>query len=110
MFTIFCIIRETTTPFSVKVPENVTVDELKQKIQETVQARAAGIDNSLIDLYLINVDASKEPDVYMQEVQRKAQDLKSLSKLDPVRPLTKVFEGGPLAEMIHVLVVPSHGE
>ena len=106
MFTIFCIIRETTTPFSVKVPENVTVDELKQKIQETVQARAAGIDNSLIDLYRIDIP---DTDNLIRDVEEKSKALGE--SLRPTYPIEEYYTSAPpRPKTVHILVVPPHGE
>ena len=107
MFTIYCIIHDTGTPFPVKMPEDATVGELKQEIKATDEASAAGIDHALLDLYRIDVAADEDSEeVYIQEVQRKAQDLSALTKLDPMLPLNEVYDKGLPADMIHVLVVP----
>ena len=106
MLTIGCIIRDTDTPFSVDVPEDAIVDKLKQKIKATDEASAAGIDHALLDLYRIDVAAAGDSeDAYIQDVQRKAQDLNALVKLDPMDPLNEVYEELPPKRTIHVLVV-----
>ena len=103
MFTIFCFINETKAPFSVKVPKDATVDELKQEIQKTVHAEAAGISKSLIDLYQIDIPSDKDRD------QKIRERLKALGQpLDETYPIEEYYTSAPpRPKTVHILVVPS---
>ena len=108
-FVIFCIIQGTDTPFSAKVPENATVDELKQEIQKTDDAKTADIDHSLIDLYRIDVSTTSGHKTYIKEVRSKEQDLKqdlsALVELDPTHRISKYYTSSPPEDTVHILVV-----
>ena len=99
-FVIFCIIQGTDTPFSVKVPEDATVDELKQKIKETDDAKAADIDNSLIDLYRIDIPDTADLSQNVEEKSKAPGE-----SLRPTRSINKYYTLGPPKETVHILVV-----
>ena len=58
MYTLFCMIEGQYIPFSVKINETQSVDELKTEIRKKTSNRFRNIAADKLTLYKINVDAS----------------------------------------------------
>jgi hypothetical protein len=94
--------------FPVDIEETRTVDHLKKEIKTEKKEEFNALDADALNLYKINVDGSNED--YIERVNRLALDLSSLKTLDPLKKLSKVFEGtSPPEETIHILVQPPKG-
>ena len=88
--------------FSTIIDEKQIVDELKDAIRAKKFRTLTDIDADSLTLYKIDVNALDE-DQYTEGVNRLAQNLSTLHKLNPVFSMGKVFPSGPLDERIEIL-------
>ena len=106
-YTIYCILIGETRPFTVTLDEAQKVPELKKAVKGESRQLAL-FDAHHLQLYLINVDASKEH--WIAEVNLIAQNLSGLQELDSFDSMTQVFgSSSPRDRTVHVLIRPPNG-
>jgi len=112
LYTIFCTLPGRGSAFCVDIEETWTVAYLKDTIKADLPNTLATVDSHVLSLYHINVDGSDDDrQVVIKEVDRLAQDLSSLKRLNPINSLEDVFESSaPPLETIHILVLVTGGE
>jgi len=112
MYKIWCIIIGETTPFSVKIDQTESVDDLKKSVKKEKVDILDAFAADQLTLYKIHVDTIKT--TYTTVVQDISQDLSNTQKvtqLDPMDELSEVFGTmGPPKEKIHILVERPAGE
>ena len=107
MYTIFCLLKGETIPFSVRIGESQSVDDLKDRIKEK---RSVILVEALeLELYRIDVDAS-DLQKAIKDVETLAQTLIPTDRLNPTLKLNKVFPSGAPDDQIHILVRVPEGE
>jgi len=112
MYKIWCIIIDERTPFSVKIDQTESVDDLKKCIKTEKKPILDAFAADQLTLYKIHVETTKT--TYTTIVQDISQDLNNPEKatqLDALDELSEVFGTmGPPKEGIHILVERPAGE
>ena len=109
LYTIYCILVGETNTFTLTLDDNQTVYELKKAVKAENQEPALLNDHHL-QLYLINVDASRFKGDWIAEVNLKAQNSSGVQELNQFASMTDVFgSSGSRDRTVHVLVRPPNG-
>jgi hypothetical protein len=108
MYKIFCLLKDRGGPFSVKIDETETVDDLKCAIKDKNQMDLAGVDSKYLNLYLEDIKTDNSN--YMAQANDKFKKLSELDPLSPLAELRSVFGGSPARLTIHILVTFPPGE
>ena len=106
-YTIWCIIIGDTTPFSVKIDQTESVDDLKMRIKKKIDPRLNAFPFNQLTLYKIK-------EFELEKFNKHAvQDIsQNLSEQTSLKPWTKVSEitGGFPENMLHILIEAPAGE
>ena len=89
-YEVACIIPNGATAFTVDVSEAGNVDDLKFAIKNRIAVALAAVDAFDLKLYQIDVDGF-DSIVYIEEVQRLAENLGDLTRLNEVALLSSVI-------------------
>jgi hypothetical protein len=109
LYTIHCVVEGEDTGFSVKIPNNETVDELKRVIQTDQFRTLAGIQANRLKLYLVSILTHDEEDNDIDYVAQAHEDMKKPQLppelTNPTRKLIRIFKGTPPRdETLHIIV------
>jgi Crinkler effector protein N-terminal domain len=107
-WTIFCLVFDEYSPFSVKIQPDATVDDLKDAIKAKKQPQFDGFAADSLTLYLVNLP---EDDNLVENVKQLLTVEPPLVSLKATKQLSVLFPGVPAAETVHILVkTPSIGK
>jgi hypothetical protein len=97
-YTIFCVVLNENRPFSVEVPRDVTVDQLRKSIKAEMGMSASYANN--LTLYLVN---TPDDDNLTKNLKQK---LTVQPPLRATNALSALFPEAPAKNTIHILVRP----
>ncbi|KAG8845013.1 hypothetical protein FRB91_002127 [Serendipita sp. 411] len=103
IYKVFCIVSDGTTSFSVKIPKNDTVDDLKELIKAKKSNTFSDIDADALTLYHVNITDDDDLERTLDQLFSSGSPPE---RLKPTRKLSTVFSGTPPEERVHILVVP----
>ena len=107
MYTIFCLLKSETVPFSVEINEMKSVDGLKKSIREEMSA--VDVEARKLELYHVNI---KFDESHEERHIAQANEVLQGSTRQSLRPwlmLSKIAEGFPEGEL-HILIQLPPGE
>ena len=106
----WCFLANDSRPFSIKVDDATTVDELKKKIKEENPVDLKDIDARSLNLYHVNLKFDDPvEDGHITQANKAFQDLSKCKQLKPHFELSTIEHGFPKG-MLHILVQTPEGE
>ncbi|KAF9314061.1 hypothetical protein BG003_004554 [Podila horticola] len=102
ILTLFCLVdgEATSTAFSIKIPSNDTVDDLKKLIKVEKANDFSDIDANQLTLWRVSipvVTANRNKPINLTEID-------SITELDPTDDVSYVFTDQPPKKTIHIIV------
>ncbi|THU86781.1 hypothetical protein K435DRAFT_970156 [Dendrothele bispora CBS 962.96] len=107
LITLFCYVLGKKDPFAVDISSSlmITVDDLKNTIQQEIPNTLKGIDAH--DLELFNVSLPNQNDLMIKA----KNEIEGKEPLDPTKRLSKIFPDKPREETIHIAVkLPAYAD
>ncbi|KAF9094755.1 hypothetical protein BGX27_001374 [Mortierella sp. AM989] len=98
---LFCVIDGESTPFSVHIKPDDTIDDLKVVIKNKKAVDFAEIDPDKLTLHLINVPSAPKRIITLDNSEA---DDSTPEELNPTSDISEVFTTVPLKKTIHILV------
>jgi Crinkler effector protein N-terminal domain len=110
VYTIWCILSDESTPFSIKIESGETVDDLKNRIKTVATNKLANTPARHLKLHYIeisNLSKMAEDDI-VATVQRKLSERPT--ELWVMETLADVFNGCVKKESLIIVQIPDSGE
>jgi hypothetical protein len=104
MYTIFGLFAGEKNPFSVKIDESQSVDDLMKAIKKKNSVTLAGVDAKNLMVYHFNLEPDKsDKQKLITQASEISKDLSKYKPLSPLRELSTIEEGFPKG-ILHILV------
>jgi Crinkler effector protein N-terminal domain len=103
--------QESSHVFLIRIPENKTVYDLKEVVQDKKRRTFRDVDADDLQLFKVSIPVDNELDGILADFQPQNDPANSVQKLSAVWRLSQIFSAIPVDGYLHIIVqLPHSGE